>query len=52
MLTLLGLGVLGLSGTTIAAKLGFVDYSVDKEFMGHTFHLELNKDNPIKLSVD
>jgi len=52
MLTIIGLGVIGAFGTGVAAKFGLVNYELDKEVMGHSIHLEFNKQNPIKFAID
>lgn len=51
MLTLLGLAVLGLAGTGVAAKFGLVDYTEDVEILGQNIHVEFTPENPIKLGI-
>ena len=52
MLTIFGLGVLGLLGTGAAAKLGLVNIEEDYNLMGQNIHVEFSKETPIKLELN
>ena len=51
MLTLLGLAVLGLGGTGVAAKFGLLNYKQDFTVAGQDVHVEFSREHPIKFDV-
>lgn len=52
MLELLGFGLVGVAGASVAAKFGLVNYENDFTVLGHNIHLELNKEKPISFKID
>ena len=51
MLTLLGFTLFSVGCTGVAAKLGYVEQSVDYKIFGHKVHLGFSKDEPISFKI-